>query len=321
MTNHVDPYTYWRDALAGRMPPISANDPQPGRYKLRKGKGGPWQPVAIFFQAGELKAAVGREFVPPHDIWTWCADKPVSEADYKSALETGSWPGEIGHNSGDLSLAEEIEERASQALEWLAKNGITSKVDGDMAANYRASLLDLKKKAETAHKAEKQPHLDAGCAVDATYKPLIDTADAASTTIRNELGKYLAKVEAEERRKADEARKAEEARVRAEMERIAVERAKKLQDDPIAALTEPMPEMPILSAPPPPAKVAAGGQAGRKTGLKTVVSYVVTDHAKALAYFAGSDAVQELVKTLAAKACKAGANVPGVERREERVAT
>ena len=141
---------------------------------MRKGKGGPWQPVAIFTQDGAVKAAVGKEFVDPLSIWTWCADKPVSEADYKQALATGSWPGEIGHNSGDLSLKEEIEERASLALEWLATNGIKTKIDADMAANYRAALLELKKRAEAEHKTAKAPHLEAGRKVDgSTEAPVV----------------------------------------------------------------------------------------------------------------------------------------------------
>lgn len=316
----TDAYTYWREACAGTFGPITADHPQPGRYRMRKGKDGPYLPVAIFVQDGVTKAAVGKEFVDPLTIWTWCADKPVSEADYKHALATGQWPGDIGHNSGDLSLKEEIEDRASTALEWLATNGIKTKIDADTAANYRAALLELKKRAETEHKAEKAPHLEAGKRVDAKFKPLIETADGAGATLRTELGKYLAKVEAEERAKADAARKAEADRVRAEMERQATERAALMAKDPIAALTTPMPELPVMQAPPEPVKVQAGGQRGRVTGLKTVVSYVVTDHAKALAFFADSEDVRQLVASLATKASKAGVTVPGVERKEERVA-
>ena len=97
----TDAYAYWRDACAGTFGPISPDDPKPGRYRMRKGKGGPYLPVAIFTNAkGELVAAVGKEFVEATTIWTWCADKPVSEADYKVALSTGKWPGDvdIGHN-------------------------------------------------------------------------------------------------------------------------------------------------------------------------------------------------------------------------------
>jgi hypothetical protein len=317
-----DLYAYWRDALAGTFAPITADHPQPGRYKMRKGKDGPYLPVAIFLQDDVLKAAVGKEFTDPLKVWTWCADKPVSEADYKQAMATGQWPGDvdIGHNSGDLSLKDEIEDRASSALEWLAKNGIKSKVDADTAANHRAALLELKKRAETEHKAEKAPHLDAGKKVDAKYKPLIETADGAGATLRTELGKYLAKVEAEETAKKRAAYEAEQAAVKAKWLAEAAERAKKMEADPIAALTDPAPELPTLPTPPESVKVSAGGQRGRVTGLKTVVSYMVTDYAKTLAFFATNDEVRELVEKLAARAGKAGVSVPGVEKKEERVA-
>lgn len=317
-----DPYAYWRNACKGKFAPISADKPELGRYRMRKGKDGPWQPVAIFVQDGVVKAAVGKEFVDPLTIWTWCADKPVIEDDYKTALATGKWPGDIdiGHNSGDLSLKEEIEERASLALEWLATNGIKTKVDADMAANYRAALLELKKRAEAEHKTAKAPHLEAGRKVDATYKPLIDTVDGAAATVRAELGKYLAKVEAEETAKRRAAYEAEQDAIKAKWLAEAAERAKKMERDPIAALTDPEPVLPELPAAPEPVKVKAGGQRGRVTSLKTVVSYVVTDHAAALAFFADNEDVKQLIASLATKASKAGVTVPGVERKEERVA-
>jgi hypothetical protein len=124
------------------------------------------------------------------------------------------------------------------------------------------------------------------------------------------------RLEAEQRAKwmaeqaaAEEARKAAEA-----------ERAKLMRDDPIAALTTPEPELPMAPPPPAPVKVQAGGQRGRKTGLREVTRYVVTDHKAALAFFADSEDVRELVAKLAERASKAGVAVPGVEKRIEEVA-
>ena len=75
-----------------------------------------------------------------------------------------------------------------------------------------------------------------------------------------------------------------------------------------------------MPAAPEPVKVQAGGQRGRKTGLRTIVRYHVSDHTKALAFFAESEDVRELVQKLADRASKAGVSVPGVERIEEKVA-
>ena len=72
--------------------------------------------------------------------------------------------------------------------------------------------------------------------------------------------------------------------------------------------------------PPEPVKIQAGGQRGRKTGLREVTRYIVTDHGKALAFFAESEDVRELIAKLAERASKAGVAVPGVETNSEEVA-
>lgn len=318
----TDAYAYWRDACAGTFGPISPDDPKPGRYRMRKGKNGPYQPVAIFMQDGAVKAAVGKEFVDPLTIWTWCADKPVSEADYKAAMFTGKWPGDIdiGHNSGDLSLKEEIEERASLSLEWLAKNGIKTQVDSDMAANYRGSLLKLEKTAEEEFAAKKKPHEEAVERIRLEYKPLIETARGAINTLRIENGKWQKKQEDEENARRKQAYEAEQAAIKAKWLAEAAARAKKLEQDPVAALTDPEPVLPVLPPPPEPAKIKSGGQTGRSQGLKNETTYPVVDHAKALAYFADHDEIKALVQKLATKVSKAGVAVPGVEKKTERVA-
>lgn len=316
-------FEHWQKNLAGEKPEIHENEPQCGFYKMRYPKDGPWLPVAIFMHAEKgMICRVGPQERDPVSVWTWCAKHPVSKDDAKVAFETGRWPGDvdIGHNSGGVDLVLEIEDACAQALDWLAKNGIKTKVDADMAANYRATLLALKKRAEETHAKEKAPHLQAGRDVDKKYKPLIDATDKAGATLRIELGKYLAAEEAKARAEAEAARKAEEARVRAEMEKQAIERAKRMQEDPIATLTEPMPPLPVMQAAPPPVKVTAGGQRGRVTGLKDQTTYEVVDHDKALAFFAQHEDVIELVKSLATKVGKTGVAIPGVEKKVERVA-
>jgi hypothetical protein len=93
-----------------------------------------------------------------------------------------------------------------------------------------------------------------------------------------------------------------------------------MEQDPIAALTDAEPEPLSIPPAPEPVKVSAGGQRGRVTGLKTVVSYVITDHAKALAFFSDHEDIKAALQSLATKVAKTGVAVPGVERKEERVA-
>lgn len=328
-----DEWSWWREALAGNAPEIHADMPQSGFYKMRDGKDGPWLPVMIRLDHGHvsdtardkvLRCRVGdNSDADPFKIWTYCAGRPISSGDAKIAFETGRFPGEvavIGDNSGDLSLADQIREYTQQALDWLRGSGITDTKSKDKAANYRAELLRLKKEADTQRESEKRPHLDASRAVDAKFKPMIETAEAAADTLRHALTVYMtaeeAKLRAEQQAKWAMEQKAIEA-ARAEAEK---QRAKMMADDPIAAITSPELELPMAPAIPDPVKVQAGGQRGRKTGLRDVTRYVVTDHSLALAFFAQSDEVKELIGKLAERAGKAGVSVPGVEKITEKVA-
>lgn len=321
-----DEYQFWKDALAGKPVEINADAPQSGFYRKRAYKDGPWQPVMIRKDGeGVLRCRVADDSsIDPWSVWTYCAGNPVSKEDAAHAFKNGGrWPGDaptIGDNSGDLSLAEQIKEYASMALGWLKKSGIKDQASKDMAANYRAELLRLSKEADAQRVAEKKPHDEAAKAVQAKWTPLINEAGTAADAIRDALTSFMTaekrKAEAEQRAKWEAEQKAA-ASARAEIE---AQRAKQLADDPIAALTSPEPELPMAPPPPPPVKIQAGGQRGRKTGLREVTRYVVTDHKAALAFFAENDEVKELVQTLAARVAKAGVAVPGVEKRIEEVA-
>jgi hypothetical protein len=67
-------------------------------------------------------------------------------------------------------------------------------------------------------------------------------------------------------------------------------------------------------------RVQAGGQRGRKAGLRTITKYVITDYAAALAHVKDHPDVIEAVTKVAAAQAKAGATVPGVETQTEQVA-
>src|SRR5690606_23282189 len=133
----------------------------------------------------------------------------------------------------------------------------------------RARLLDLGKKADKERDEKKRPHLEAGRAIDAEYKPLVEAATSAANAIRDVLTQWMRAEEARQRAEAEAKRKAEE-------ERIAKERAEYLAANPIAEHTE---EPPLPLAPVEPPKVQAGGQSGRRAGLRTQVRYEIEDYA------------------------------------------
>lgn len=93
----------WRRKLAGERVPIPMSDPEPGFYKMRLTKGGPFVPVAIWIdqsvdpETGELLTderlccLVNGQHRDPYRTWTWCASRPISEADYRYRIDYGEW--------------------------------------------------------------------------------------------------------------------------------------------------------------------------------------------------------------------------------------
>ena len=330
----TDEFQNWRDAIAGNEVALHADIPHPGYYKMRKGKDGPWLPVAIWRKDGHLVCRVAGDMVDPLAVWTWCAKNPVAKDAAKQAFDTGVWPGDvaIGHNSGDLSLAEEIAEARSQAMGWLAKTQIADKVTADMAANYRARLLELSKKADAERDGKVRPHLDAQKAINAEYKPLVDGAKADADAIRGKLSVYLAAEEAKARAAAAEAARIENEKRMAEFKRQQEEAAKARAEAEKARLAsqaaeipppppEPIPEPPApVFVAPEPVKLQAGGQRGKKAGLREITRYELTDFAAALAHVQHHPDIRAAVEKVAFAQARAGTEVPGVRAFVERIA-
>lgn len=330
-----DEFQYWRSALAGNKLAINADAPQSGYYRKRASKDGPWLPVAIWWReevgddgarVRKQVARVAGEMVDPLSVWTWVADKPVKKEDAQTAFKTGSWPGDaapiaMGDNNPPTEPVELIPLEIEAATEWLATvKTIKTQVEADIASNRVTNLRDLKKKAEAQHKAEKEPHLEAGRAVDKKYKPKIDDADvavkgllAAITVFQNAERARLQKI-------ADE----KAAKERAEWERQQAEARAKAEADAAASKT-PLDE--ILEqqpAPPPPkaetVKVRSGGASGKAVSLRTVKVATVVDYDKALMALKDHPEVRDLVQKLADRACKAGVPLAGVEYSTQQVA-
>jgi hypothetical protein len=314
----TDQFQWWRDALAGNVGAIEEPTPRSGYFKMRD-KAGAWQPVAIWERDGELVCRVGSETRNAADVWTWCAKNPVAKDAAKQAFDTGSWPGDVppsGSNSAAMTLPEEIDDAATHALAWLQKNGITDKTAADTAANWRARLLDLSKQADKQRETEKRPHDEAAKAVQAKWKPCVETAADAANRLRDALTAWMRAEEAKARAEADAKRKlAEEAAAKAR----AIADAAKAEAEARGVTFAPEP----VNVPLPfdePAKIQAGGQRGRKTGLRTITKYVVNDYEAALAHVKDHPDVRAAVEKVAAAQAKTGVAVPGVETVHEQVA-
>lgn len=301
------------------MTEIHADRPEPGYYRMRRERGGRYVPVAIWRDAGgELLCAVGQDRVAtdPHAIWTYAAGNKVSKAEATHAFERGYWPDEpppVGHNiplaAGPFDeLIAEVNAKSAQAADWIdSRPVIITQADANYARNAQAELQALGTRADAMFEAEKAPIRVQAKAVDDKYRFRVDIG-ALADRLRRLYGKFLAAEEA--RLNAEQA-----ARLKAEAEA----RAKKLQDDPVGALTDP--QLPLEPAAP--IKVQAGGGVGKRAGLRSVWVPATIDYKIAVMHFIDHPdlrrEIDRLVKHVV-KDSKGSAKIPGVTVKEDRQA-
>ena len=367
-------YAYWTKGLAiGKGRRLSKDEarsmntttePQPGFYRKRS-KDGPDVPVAIWHAGGQLVARAGKDPAEPDDIWTWCCDWPISEQEWRDVAEGGKpWPDEppapaLGHNAppptGDplLDLKNEFAAEKETAEAFL-KKPITTQQQADQAAVWSKRLSLIAKKATDLHKVEKQPHLDAGRAVDDRWRDLKEEPDALSKRLKRHLDDFLreqarleeerqrkARAEADRiRREAEEAaakaaaaeRAAEEERQRREREAqdagkvgtlftAEVDEAAKQQEAERAARAAEIERLQRQAAEAEreaEARNANAGRTGAKVALRTFVSARIVDYDAALAALKNRPEIRDVVEALANRAVKSGVDLPGVERVEEK---
>ena len=123
---------------------------------------------------------------------------------------------EVGHNNPPASeaFAMEIDELFATVSDTLEGIDAVQNDDQDAALdNIMDKIRRARKDAVAARKAEKEPHLEAGRAVDAAYKPTLGKADMAIDAIKALLTPYRT---AKQRAKDEEARLAREAAEAAE---------------------------------------------------------------------------------------------------------
>jgi len=312
---------WWQEALAGRIGPIHDGDPKQGYYRTRF-KDKPWEPVAIWFEDGEWHALRGERKVDASDIWTWCCRNPITYEAYTKAIEGAGWDDEpeapaIGHNLPDdpfEALQVEFAAEKEQAEAFL-KQPIKTQADADRAAIWSKRLSTIAKKATDLHKVEKQPHLDAGRAVDNKWRELKEEPDALSKKLKRHMDDYLReqqRIEMERQRKAQE----EADRKRREAEEAA-RAAAQVEDEAAAAEAKRLAEQAAQAERDAQARNMSAGRTGARVALRTFVSARIVDYDKALRALGNHPEMKALVETLANRAVRAGVEVEGVERFEE----
>ena len=185
----TDQFHHWREALAAkRGVETERGNVRSGYYRLKN------EAIAFWRRDGDNKLLCWRSgnFPIPkepdaiEDLFAYCAPHPISFQDYQFSREHGRWPEQPEEIEAlfaeDLPPpaafdAKLISLRAAADL-WLRDIGgeVKTKSDADHAANFAAVFAKEEAKAIALHREAKAPHLEAGRAVDALWKPLIDKA-------------------------------------------------------------------------------------------------------------------------------------------------
>lgn len=89
----IDPFSWYRAALAGHKPPIHDDHPQCGHFKTRRNQHSAWIAASIWYDPeGNLICRVGDELKDPSEAWTWLAKRPVTQEEAKHWYKHKRWP-------------------------------------------------------------------------------------------------------------------------------------------------------------------------------------------------------------------------------------
>ncbi len=285
-------------------------------------------------ELGKAKAPAGRE------AQTASADSSTSEpgggGDYAKP----------GHNIGNPEsydgMRAELLGEVLEAKNYYAKHAVVTKDDADKCENWRKKIAGLAKVAEEHKRREKIPLETALSEIEKKWASIINEATGQARVMQG-LGDKWIEEEKDRRRQAalaaakaehdarEAKRKAEEEAAAAERARIEEQRQKMLEDDPIAALTGSLPELPLDLEPRKPEafnpvvadeKILIGTQGTRRSARAPAGTAAITDLKAAAAFFAEQkhpDLIA-LIQKLADRACKSRASIPGILMSWEKAA-
>lgn len=296
-------WTWWQNALAGDFGPVHEGTPQQGFYKVREGRGGPFVPVAIWqAEDGSWLCKRGKKSASAEDIWTFACRHPITHDVYTAVMAGAEWPdaapaaAEIGHNlpTDPAERFKMLIEIDRERIDEFVKTPISDEASAVKAGTWSGKMKDLAKEIDDTRTALKKPHDDAGKAVQSTFKPLVDDADALAKKLATHVSAWVL----DKKRKAD-AEAAEAARIRREAELAAAR-----------DLDLPPPPEPTRAQARAPSKIVTGGVTAR-----TVKVTRINDLPKAAAYIAGLETPNpdfvDVVRKISHRLLTAGISVPG----------
>lgn len=232
----------------------------------------------------------------------------------------------IGHNNPPeddafAAFHAHIGDLFDEARHFLDGSGVQSEAEAEAVAKLLDMSRAAAKDADKARAAEKKPHDDAGKAVQAKWRPLLERAELVADTCKKVLAPWLQRKEQEQREAAEEARKEAEAKAQAAAEAM---RATNVSDldarEQAEALVQDAKRSEADAARAEKARPQAAGGA-RATTLRSYYHPELTDPGAALRHYVkvNPDAVKGFLLRLAETDVTNGARaIPGFEIVEER---
>lgn len=114
-STEAEAFDWWRRSVAGERVPRIEDEPQPGYYKRRMVKGGPWVPVAIWLEqdidpeTGELTAPEEMRCIvnglPADPVRTWPFCRPITAETYDALTGSRDRHEEMAATHARLNLA------------------------------------------------------------------------------------------------------------------------------------------------------------------------------------------------------------------------
>lgn len=211
---------------------------------------------------------------------------------------------------------------AAEAALWLNKGEVESQEEASLLTDVISKATKLHAAADGSRKAEKQPHMDAGKAVDDAFKVPLSALDKAKSSLKAIQTKWLIKEDA--RKKAEAARQAEIARkAKEEADRLAAQAA--ASNDAMAAAQAEAAQAEAAKldtaatrAGKAKANVGSATGGGRSMGLRTVKTGRMDNKNLVYRHFMDHPDLVGVLQRLTNTAIRAGETVPGTTVIEEK---
>lgn len=248
-----------------------------------------------------------------------------------------STPAGPGHNNPpedlpyDLAAFQPLEKRAREiadaGADWITLPKIETEEHSQQANDYLTQVRKIEKDVDAERRAQKKPHEDAGKAVDAAFKGLLDPLGKIAGPIKVKLLAYddeQRRVKAAEKiRQAEEARKAE-----AEAERLKAQaeaRGDVFGQAEAEAKAKDAAKMAKAAAKPVKTQIKSATGGGRTMSARTSYVATIDNPNKAFAWFRDHERYGQALRDLMVRMAEAerrsaeGVNeIPGITFTEER---